>query len=439
MNDADTNEPPPVPGALYVGATNILVPDASADLPLLVSTTQDQPLCKPKQLIQSAHTLQVLKGYDFIILTNQINSPRKLLIDYTNHLLVSSPTGIHSVRMDKCGNSDIQLIYEGQVQSMALFRNRLYVVGQESVMAFTYSDGQHSPLSEGVEVIHNTGTEAIDLTIDLLGHAYVARGDVIKRFNVRFLPVEGFDFERDGEIYAYGTNTQGLLGLDAQSRLWGINGVSLVNGEIKRADISASENLASGIAEELNVYETPNTNYGFPYCMTEYKFTSSDNRGRQWAHPDFMSDSINDDYCQQHANNLPPAVPLPPNSIASSVHFFMGQFCSVGDLKTGATSVGLPCNWTDTPILANHGSGNVVHLPFDDVGHNPRWDKHTPEVILSSSQCTHGACFTPFGLAVDHFGRLLVSSDESNEIVMISRIYNEKALKVLTDKAALNS
>jgi hypothetical protein len=200
-----------------------------------------------------------------------------------------------------------------------------------------------------------------------------------------------------------------------------------------------------GLAEEMNMYEFPKTNYGFPYCMTEYNLkdisTSSKGLGAQWAHPSFMNDSFSlDDYCQESANNHPPAVPLPPKSLASSIYFYMGTFCSVGDLTTHGTSVGLPCNWTDTPIVANHGfSGqaaghNVVHLPFDDLGHKPRWDK-APEVILEEAEpCSGDGCISPYGLAVDGFGRLLISSDETNEIFMVSRIYNEHAVKILTDR-----
>ena len=183
--------------------------------------------------------------------------------------------------------------------------------------------------------------------------------------------------------------------------------------------------------------------------MTEFNLkdisAASKGLGAQWAHPAFMNDSVSleslDEYCQAEANNIRPSVPLMPNSIATSVHFYMGEFCSVGDLSTQGTSVGLPCNWTDTPILTNHGvaeqpSGhNVVRLHFDDLGHKPRWDKE-PEVILGEAEpCRDSGCISPFGLAVDNFGRLLVSSDTTNEVFMVSRAYNQTAVKLLTDRA----
>lgn len=204
--------------------------------------------------------------------------------------------------------------------------------------------------------------------------------------------------------------------------------------------------VSEGLAEELNLYEFPKTNFGFPYCMTEYNLASvsaaSKGLGAQWAHPTFMNESMSlDEYCQDESNNRRPSVPLAPNSIATSVYFYMGTFCSVGDLRTGGTSVGLPCNWTDTPILANHGvSGqshghNVVHLAFDDVGHKPRWDKE-PEVLLEEAEpCSGEGCISPYGLAVDSYGRLIVSSDETNEIFILYRTYNEHAVKLLTDAA----
>lgn len=201
----------------------------------------------------------------------------------------------------------------------------------------------------------------------------------------------------------------------------------------------------AGIAEELNLYEFPKMNYGFPYCMTEFDLkdisASSKGMGAQWGYPAFMNDSfLLDDYCQEEDNNRRPAFPLAPNSVASSLHFYMGTFCSVGDLTTQGTSVGLPCNWTDTPIISNHGfSGqseghNVVRLHFDDLGHKPRWDQ-VPDVILEQAEpCAGTGCISPYGLAVDGFGRLFISSDETNEVFMVSRIYNEHAVKLLTDR-----
>jgi hypothetical protein len=186
-------------------------------------------------------------------------------------------------------------------------------------------------------------------------------------------------------------------------------------------------------------------NYGFPYCMTEFDFkevsASSKGLGAQWAHPTFMNESFAlDEYCQQEENNRRPAVPLAPNSFATSVFFYMGTFCSVGDLTTQGSSVGLPCNWTDTPILANHGmtgqagGHNVVHLHFDDVGHKPRWDKQPDVIVEEAEPCSGSGCFSPYGLATDSFGRLFISSDETNEVFILSRIYNQNAVKMLTEK-----
>jgi hypothetical protein len=184
-------------------------------------------------------------------------------------------------------------------------------------------------------------------------------------------------------------------------------------------------------------------NYGFPYCMTEYNLqgisSAAKGLGAQWGHPSFMNDSLSlDEYCQNEENNRKPAFNIAANSIASSVAFYMGTFCSVGTLTTGGTSVGLPCNWTDTPIVANHGlSGqaqghSVVRLPFDDLGHKPRWDKE-PEVLLAEAQpCAGPGCLSPSGLTFDTFGRLYVSSDETNEIYIVSRIYNQEASVKLT-------
>ncbi|CEP09183.1 hypothetical protein [Parasitella parasitica] len=472
-------------GALRVGSDNILVPDASAEHPLIISNPEDQPLCKPDVAIQPSRSIKTMEGYEVLVLTNAISNPRKMMIDPANHVLVISPeNGVYSIRMDKCGNSNVQLIVSNAqmdqpvAQGVALFDHHLFVSTANSVYKFPYSDGQHSPVENGVKVLTNINPENAgampDVAIDPFGHAFVPRSvadihnkldpskAIIKKFNLKLIPENGFDYEVDGEVQAYGTNTHGSLGFDTQARLWGINGIPA--SEIKRSDISAdhgkiadeyytsllmlrySDLSSAGLAEELNLYEFPKTNYGFPYCMTEFDLkdisAASKGLGAQWAHPTFMNDSVSlDDYCQVEANNVRPSVPLKPNSIATSVHFYMGEFCSVGDSSTLGSSVGLPCNWTDTPILANHGvagqSGghSVVRLHFDDLGHKPRWDKD-PEVILEEAEpCSDNGCISPYGLAVDKFGRLFVSSDTTNEVFIVSRTYNQEAVKLLTDRA----
>ncbi|GAA5798746.1 hypothetical protein HPULCUR_004152 [Helicostylum pulchrum] len=455
-------------GALVVGSSNALVPDASAEHPMIISNPDDQPLCKPNTTLTSSRPLKVMAGYEYLVLANDIPNPRKMIFDQANHLLVMSPLeGLYSVRMDECGNTDIKLILESDEldatigHGVALFDRHIFVSTANSVYKFPYSDGQHSAIQNGVKVIHNIHPNnpdaATDLAVDPFGHMFIPRtvndlnekvgpnDAMIKKFNLRLIPESGFDYEVDGEVHAVGTNTQGTMGFDAQARLWGINGRT--SDDIRREDISSIDNLAiSGLAEEMNLYEFPKLNYGYPYCMTEYDLTkvstSGKGLGTQWAHPTFMNESVQlDTYCQDEELNHPPAVPLPSNSFASSVFFYMGTFCSVGDLTTDGSSVGLPCNWTDTPIIANHGLSetagghNVVRLHFDDVGHKPRWDKE-PEVILQeTSICAGPGCISPFGLAVDTFGRLFISSDETNEIFLVSRIYNQNAVKILTDRA----
>lgn len=147
-----------------------------------------------------------------------------------------------------------------------------------------------------------------------------------------------------------------------------------------------------------------------------------------------------DAYCLDETSNRVPEVPLPPKSYASNVHFYSGTFCSVGDLATLGTSVGLPCNWTNTPIIANHGFDNqpeghsVVHIPFYDLGHKPRLDLGVDVILEASEPCGEGKCFAPYGLAVDQYGRLYISSDETNEIVVVTRYFSETAAREFTDK-----
>lgn len=148
-----------------------------------------------------------------------------------------------------------------------------------------------------------------------------------------------------------------------------------------------------------------------------------------------------DEYCKQQDNNQQPAIPLAPGLKSAGLYFYMGVGCSVGNAQTLGTSVGLPCNWTDTPIVAYRGATgkpeghSLVHLSFDDLGHKPRWDKPAEVILEQESPCQSGGCFTPVGVAVDSYGRILVGSEETNEIFMVRRIFSNMAAKALTDIA----
>lgn len=466
---------PPTPqGSIRLGG-DILIPDASSEHPLILSNAKDQPLCLPSETIKPVRDLKVMPGYEFFVLTNKIEYPKKIVMDKANHLLaISSKNGVYSIRMDKCGNSEVQQILEHDAlgeplgMGMELYGQHLYISTTHSIYRFPYSDGQHSALSDGIKVMSNMNSdnsEITDIAIDVFGYAFIPRTvsqmhqnldashAVIKKFNFKNIPDSAYDFERDGEVFASGTNTQGLLGFDAQAQLWGINGLledaslgrgnSFIRKYKQRLTFSIDLSLA-GFAEELNKYSAPQKNYGFPYCLTEHNLQGisevSRGLGAQWAHALFVNQSVSlNDYCQQSDNNVPPEVPLAPKTYASSAHFYTGVFCSVGDLTTEGTSVGLPCNWTNTPILANHGQPrdptghSVVHLPFNDLEHKPRLDLAAEVLLQETEPCFDDKCFSPFGLALDNYGRLYISSDETNEIIVFKRIFNEKAAETLTD------
>lgn len=247
-------------GALRVGTANVLVPDASAEHPMIISNPEDQPLCKPNQTIAPSRDIKVMEGYEFIVLANTISNPRKILIDPANHVLVASPgQGIYSIRMDECGNQEVQQILSNDkmdqpiADGFALYGQHLYVATANSVYQFPYSDGQHSPLLEGVKILSNINPEdpeaSPDVAIDIFGHIFVPRSvsqiddkmdhsrAVIKKFNLKLIPEHGFDYNNDGEVHAYGANTYGSLGFDTQARLWGIN--NLASSNIVRHDISS--------------------------------------------------------------------------------------------------------------------------------------------------------------------------------------------------------
>ncbi|KAI7871667.1 hypothetical protein BDF14DRAFT_1878506 [Spinellus fusiger] len=448
-----------------MGSTNELVPDASSEHPIVISRAEDQPVCAPDITIKPFQSIKVLAGYEAIVLTHSISEPTKMLMDRANHLLVISASKVlYSVRMDKCGNANVnQILLHSQINeyslhSVAQYGDHLYVATHNSVWQFPYSDGQHTALDYGVVVLRNIQSGKpngpSDIAIDPLGRAYIPRtlselnenleptDALIKKFNFRRIPQGGYDYNTDGEIHSTGANTHGFMNFDTQARLWGIEKPL---DDVYREDMGGDISI-NGVAEELNLYEFPTQNYGFPYCFTEYDLSSisiGKGMGAQWGHPMFMNDSLSlDDYCQSESNSQRPSFTLPPSSNAVDLQFYMGDFCSVGDLLSMGTSVGLPCNWTDTPLVAYHGykgqpmGHNVVHLGMDDLGHQPRWDKK-PEVLFEAENaCTQdtSVCMSPSGLAMDTYGRVFIASDTTNEIFRVSRVYNPNAAQELTDR-----
>lgn len=73
------------------------------------------------------------------------------------------------------------------------------------------------------------------------------------------------------------------MAFDAQARLWGLD---TPYPSFQREDLGGA--LApNGVAEEMNLYEFPYKNYGYPYCFTEYDLqpytAASKGKGAQWV------------------------------------------------------------------------------------------------------------------------------------------------------------
>lgn len=125
---------------------------------------------------------------------------------------------------------------------------------------------------------------------------------------------------------------------------------------------------------------------------------------------------------------------VPVGSQTKGIAFYRGLGCSVGDADSLGTTEGFPCRWTDHAFLATRNIG-IVHVPFSDLAHAP---SGAPETIFGQtdiSDCATKACISPVSLAFDSNGRIVTTSDTTNEVWMVRRLYNPDAGKILTDKA----
>ncbi|KAJ3230214.1 hypothetical protein HDU81_004668 [Chytriomyces hyalinus] len=259
------------------------------------------------------------------------------------------------------------------------------------------------------------------------------------------VPKGGFDFVKDGELWADGIRNSVAQTWDSKGRLWEANHgpEGLLRSDFGipcRHDGQPPRTLEAlsddNPAEEINLLANAKTFYGYPFCFTVGNVTESFEidplRGSQWAWQ--ANQLYSDAWCKNVSNNQPPAAHLPAQSSPISMTFLKKED-GCGKIK----GVSFSCDLVGNLIVALHGSQNrdvptgysVVMIPFEN-GLPRRSESGQLNRVITLAQASgvqnycrgvNGAvsCFKPTGVTVfNERGTVFVVSDVTGELVELS-------------------
>ena len=392
--------------------------------------------------------------------------PRGMLIVESGDLLVVERGGVScvSVLWDDDGDGVSGANERACIASSAVGLNHglavsggyLFASSDTEVFRWPYAGTERADLGSHTVVVRNInadgnggaprGHTTRTLVFDAAGLLYVSVGSYsnvdadsyrsrIRRFGgVVAAGAQPAEFV-DGEVWADGLRNEVGLGFDANGTLWGVeNGAD----SLVRDDVGGDVH-SDNPGEELNRLDGPAGRfYGYPYCWSEYALPAQHARGptSQWVWPSFGA-THSDEWCRDVSLVTPPAMVMQAHTAPLGISFFGTRHAELSspppctaeaaEVGSGGGGGAFPCDWIGDAFVSQHGSWNrdvpvgyaVVRLPFDSAGGSP-----SGEVVSLLAHGGQGARwpsgFRPTDVQFDRQGRLLVSSDKSNEIVRIS-------------------
>jgi len=203
--------------------------------------------------------------------------------------------------------------------------------------------------------------------------------------------------------------------------LWGAGNSA---DRLDRQDLGGSDIYNDNPAEELHRFDmSGGQNYGYPYCFREYELGEAGlGKGTAWAWPTFL-DSFTDQMCRE--NYDAPILAMQAHSAPLGITFY--QYSSATSKPTECQGVEpFPESMDGDAFIAFHGSWNreiptgykVVHVPVTEDGTGVVGGIGADPIDFlyaegESAQWDDG--FRPVDVSFDACGRLLVSSDGSQD------------------------
>lgn len=215
------------------------------------------------------------------------------------------------------------------------------------------------------------------------------------------------------------------LAFDRFGVLWGVE-----NG----ADSLVRNDLGGDIhndnpAEELNRFpeEKSGSHWGYPYCWSEFSLQSDAGlgAGSVWAWPSFKDDGTHDDgWCR--ANTQPSVMAMQAHSAPLGITFFNVSSPFKPPHSSIECSGGFPAHMLGDAFVGFHGSWNrdtptgykVVHIPMTSRG-LPCFPLPNDFLCHAGGTAKWPSGSRPVDVRFDSCGRLLVTDDGANQVLMI--------------------
>ncbi|KAK6525350.1 hypothetical protein TWF694_005489 [Orbilia ellipsospora] len=407
---------------------------------------------------------QILPGFSLTKLADNFTHPRQLVIDRRGHLVISSlgqglvglktsydSNGCPSTTSKKILVPDNGLNFTHAVLFSSDYKT-LYASTPDLAMSWEYDSrlfevkGEAKILVKGMALANPLAiTRAMGIPKNYPNTLLVFRsseGDddtaaskistgrsMIKMFDLTKVPSGGYDFVKDGTVFAYGVRDSVDMAEDRYNNFWNVD-----NG----ADVITRYNKSIGMdnpADEINLLgevcpERPSSyakNYGFPACHGVWNSSALANNtlnlqvGQTFTiYPDIFTDK----QCQ--VDTVPPRLSIFPHSAPLGLAFYNPHNASFGD------------ELVDSAFITYHGptGHKIVNVPFTrrTVAAPPTTKQGTidfiwtdPSVNLTNCKSeinlgpTAVECLSPVGLAFDEQGRMYFTSDQTGEVFAVTK------------------
>ncbi|KAI4193806.1 MAG: hypothetical protein LQ350_008132 [Teloschistes chrysophthalmus] len=407
-------------------------------------------------------------GYKAQLIFRNLTKPRGIIVDSNGNLLVvQQQVGVTSLSIEDQGKNCLRVSHNTSViansnltHGIALSNDgkTLYASSAEAVFSWPYDAAKSSASGTGTDIIDITHTSDGDhITRTLLMAKKQKNTIIISRgsesnvdFNsldlstghcqIKSFPVNGGqavqNFNTTGKLLGWGLRNS--VGVAEHPVTGGIYSVDMGMDYATRDDKDISQNNPG---DELNFHGiigkkndlNQGLNHGYPYCHTAWDVDAIPNKGDLMVGNQFLvgdvnhtfvaNDTMNDAVCVHERAG--PVLALPPHQAPIDLEFSADgaeAFISFHGSWDRNGSVGYKVSKVDFA----HGS------PLK----TPAQSKSALTDIMSNvdvSKCGqivpyvwNKDCFRPAGLAFDKKGRLFMSSDETGEIWVITKVAGGK-------------
>ncbi|KAI0200784.1 soluble quino protein glucose dehydrogenase [Astrocystis sublimbata] len=398
----------------------------------------------------SRYSNTVDSAWEITKIASGLRQPRTVIFDPLGNMLVlqaSSGVSVHTFGPDGCINSTEIIVQNAQLNhglDLTPDGKTLYVSAVARVWSYTYDAAARSATNQKVIVTgmstsgHSTRTVAIspkNPNIILVSTGSNANWDYssgnpstgracVKTFDVTKAPENGYDYNSEGTMLAYGVRNEVAIAWDPNAHAWGVENSG---DDFRRTvDGQATDVHIDNPAEELNYLgdpESPRTPnwFGYPTCFTVwepslFKDTTALKTGSQFVVT--PNTTFNDASCVGVSN--PPRLSFPAH---------MAPIGSVFDKNATNLYVTFHGSWNRQPAQGYF----VAEIPFTKTEEGlyepvaaPDSQEGYKTVIGAQNpgSCSGTSCWRPSGISWDKVGeKLFVSSDNEadGEIFVLRR------------------